>query len=247
MTEPLAGRRVLVTRPLDGAESLIDRLEALGATPILAPTMVTVPAEPIGPLGDALQELSTFDWLVLTSPTAVSYWLQLAGGLDWPKVATVGEATAQGLRAAGREVAFVASRATGADLAVELLAHGATGRFLLPRSDRALPVLPDRLRAAGADVVQVDLYRTLPRRWTAAERAAVAAGVDLVLLMSPSAVQGLVEQGMDAAWLERVRLVAIGPTTAEAAVRLLGRIDAVGEPPCVEGMLAALVQIGRDC
>ena len=43
MNHPLAGLRVVVTRPENQAEELCDRLHALGAEPIIFPTIAIVP------------------------------------------------------------------------------------------------------------------------------------------------------------------------------------------------------------
>ncbi len=74
-------------------------------------------------------------------------------------------------------------------------------------------MLADGLVAAGHDVESVIAYRTVVRRPPAAEVARLAT-VDAVVLASGTAAQGYVEAlGL----ATRAVLVAIGPTTAEAA------------------------------
>jgi uroporphyrinogen-III synthase/uroporphyrinogen III methyltransferase/synthase len=93
-------------------------------------------------------------------------------------------------------------------------------RVLVPRPAEGRPELVDGLRAAGADVLAVEAYRTLP---AAPETLApladwIEAGeVDAVAFASPSAVRAVVAAlAGRVTVLSRCLLAAIGPTTADA-------------------------------
>ncbi|MBC7543184.1 MAG: uroporphyrinogen-III synthase [Candidatus Sericytochromatia bacterium] len=241
---PLTGKRVLITRAHPGAETLANRLTALGAEVVLAPTIAIEPIADPAPLFAQVARLTAADWVVITSPTAARLWALCTGTVTVPaRLAAIGEATAAELRSQGLPVAFTGARATGAALASSLLSLGPTGRFLLPRSDKAVADLPIKLRSAGADVIECDLYRTVSRPWTADEVRAVGAGVDAVTVMSPSALDGLLSQPGVTLWLSRARLVAMGPTTASAVTARLGRPDAVADPPSIEALIASLCAV----
>ena len=62
---------MLVTRAAHQASELADRLRALGATPILIPTIEIAPPSSYAPLDAALCELATFDCVAFTSANAV--------------------------------------------------------------------------------------------------------------------------------------------------------------------------------
>jgi uroporphyrinogen-III synthase len=68
---PLANKRILITRTRHQASELAATLEALGAIPILIPTIEIVPPETYAPLDAALAQLEAFDWLLFTSANAV--------------------------------------------------------------------------------------------------------------------------------------------------------------------------------
>src|SRR6185503_20849189 len=72
----LQNKRILVTRTRQQASGLAAQLEALGATPILIPTIEIVPPETFTPLDDALAQLETYDWLIFTSANAVEAFHQ---------------------------------------------------------------------------------------------------------------------------------------------------------------------------
>lgn len=172
-------------------------------------------------------------WLVLTSAngvdavvTALQQWgagagLQLLAG---HRLAAVGPATAAKLSELGLPTALVPDVHTGdalGDALAPLLQPGQ--RAVLPRGNLASPVLPDKLRAAGAAVSELIVYNTVPDyNGFAAVRSALQSGaVDTVVFTSPSAVAACIEAlGAGAvASLQACTLAAIGPVTALALER----------------------------
>jgi len=225
----LAGLRVLVTRPLEGAADLERILAAAGATVVTVPTVrIDDPPDP-EPLRAAAAALASYDWVVLTSANAAGRLFDAArvspGGPDAlraSRVAAIGSATAAALREAGVEPALMPESYTAAALADALLARGVRGsRILLARSAVAPSSLPARLRDAGARVDDVPAYTTSVEEASRAPLLELieAETVDWITFASSSAV---------AAWVELVgprtrgaRVAAIGPVTADT-VRELG-------------------------
>jgi uroporphyrinogen-III synthase len=68
---PLTNKRILITRASHQASDLAAQLEALGATPILIPTIEIIPPASFAALDAALTCLRTYDWLLFTSANAV--------------------------------------------------------------------------------------------------------------------------------------------------------------------------------
>ena len=69
----LAGRKIVVTRASRAAGALCGLLRQRGASPLLYPCIDFLPPQDPAPLERALEALAAgkFDWLVLTSTTAV--------------------------------------------------------------------------------------------------------------------------------------------------------------------------------
>ena len=227
--EPLAGKRVVVTRAPEQSQELVDALENLGAEVLLMPVVSFAPPEDSTELDAALRNKKDFDWMLFTSQNAVRFVFLRACELSHvqpvqpprPKVAAVGWATAQAAKNLDLRVDFVAQTQTGESLAAELRDQMVGKRVLLPRSDRVDDRLPDALREAGAQVKEVVAYRTLrpasldPEILGAVRRAEVAA----VVFASPSAYHNLaafVPAAELAALSERVQFAAIGSTTTRA-------------------------------
>ena len=68
---PLTNKRILITRTRSQASGLAAQLEALGATPILIPTIEIISPATYAPLDAALAQLGSYDWLLFTSANAV--------------------------------------------------------------------------------------------------------------------------------------------------------------------------------
>src|ERR1035441_11118859 len=82
VNQPLAGRRVLVTRALHQAGKLSEGLRALGAEAVEVPVLEIRPPVSFEPLDVALHQLKSYDWLILTSANAVRAVAEPAGGLE---------------------------------------------------------------------------------------------------------------------------------------------------------------------
>ncbi|MGD0427664.1 MAG: uroporphyrinogen-III synthase [Candidatus Acidiferrales bacterium] len=227
--EPLAGKRIVVTRAAEQSQELADALENLGAEVLLMPTVSFAPPADSAELDAAMQNKKDFDWVLFTSQNAVRFVFLRACELSHvqpvqalrPKIAAVGVATAQAARNLDLRVDFVAQTQTGESLAAELRDQLVGKRVLLPRSDRVDDRLPDALREAGAQVKEVVAYRTLrpesldPEILSAVRKAEVAA----VVFASPSAYHNLaafVPAAELVALSQRVEFATIGSTTTRA-------------------------------
>lgn len=222
--------RVALTMQAGRLEPLAEALAAHGLEPVAAPLIETRPRSEARAEAAALLALP---WLLVTSRSTVEAWAALGLAWDGPRVGAVGDATAAALRAARADVALVAETPTGAGLAAAFLARpDARGPVGLPQGSRARPELRDALEAAGVATRPVTVYDTTARAWDGGE-------VGAVVLASPSAVAALPERIARAA-----RLVALGPTTAEAA-RARGWSCAAAPTPDADGVLAALAPQGE--
>jgi uroporphyrinogen-III synthase len=194
--------RILVTR-----EELVARVEALGHDALFC-ELIRVEA-----LGDDPVDASAYDWLVVTSRNGAR---ELARrGVTANRIAAIGPATADALRANGLRVDFVATTHTQEGLRDEL----PDGTLLLAAAE-----------GARRDVLEADflpLYRTIELRPDPPE-------VDVALLMSGSAARALAATGA------RVPVVAIGPQTASEARTAGLQVVAVAAAHDLDGLVQAL-------
>jgi len=232
---PLAGRRIVVTRP--EAKPLVDELIGLGAEVTLVPLIEIRPADDRRALEDALARLETYDWLILTSVnTVAALGDSLHVGLSpRVRVAAIGPVTADAIRERGIEPAFVATRASE-DIAGGL-GRIEGSRILLPQADIADPHLADELRGKGAEVDAVIAYRTVlvePPMWGILPLRIA----DAVVLASGSACRSLAAAGGAG---EGVLLVCIGPKTAKVAREVGLKVGLVADETTSDGIIRTLV------
>ena len=260
MSRALEGRRIVITRAREQAGDLARALEARGAVVVLAPVIRIEPLPQLGALRAALAGLSAYRWVVFTSQNAVQIVFDrlVAWGLG-PRafattaVAAIGSATGEALAQRGVVPALVPDEFVGEALAEALVARGGGGgggglagsRVLVPSAQEARDVLAAGLRAHGAIVDVVPVYRTLPAAAELSELAVdLALGeIDAVTFTSSSTVRYFVDLvGRRAATSGRFVAAVIGPVTAGTA-RELGLGDVVeGEPHTVPGLVDALVR-----
>lgn len=247
---PLAGLRVLVTRAAGQAGDLSARLRAAGAEPVEVAVIQIVPPDDVAPLDDALRRLPEYDWVLFTSSNTVeAVFARLdALGLDArafeaTRVAAIGTATAERLRARGVRVDYVPDRFVAEALLEGLITRGVAGqRVLLPRAEHARDVLPNGLRSVGATVDVVVAYRTEIPPDAPGLRALEAGEIDVVTLTSSSTARNLVALASGRVDLiNRARVACIGPITAATAREVGLRVDLVAEEHTIPGLVAALV------
>ncbi len=257
---PLFGRRVVVTRAESQSQTLTELLTEAGASVRPLPLLDFAPPSDPRPLALALEALRARAYAValFTSRNAVSRFFDAlraarldARALGGCLVASVGEGTAEALRAEGIVADVVAAEARAEGLLAALGTHPGLAlvgaRVLLPRAEQARSVLVDGLRAAGCTVDVAPVYRTVPASRDAgpALRHALSAGeVDAVVLTAGSAVASLCDLlGDDApALLARIAVVSLGPVTTQA-LRARGiAVAAEAATPSDAGLLDALCQ-----
>jgi uroporphyrinogen-III synthase len=251
---PLDGKRIVVTRSLEQARELKDRLEKLGATVLLFPAVSFSEPPDAAPLDHAIAALPSFDWILFTSANAVRFFagrcrkFNLAlEDLVRPRCAAVGPATATAAAAEGFAISYVAREFVGTALAHEMGGALAGKRILLPRSDRAGRALPEALAGIGAQITEVVAYRTggVGVAEPGVLDAMREARVDVVSFFSPSAVDNIREElGAEAASRlgARAAFAAVGPVTS-AALRTAGLPARIEAPlATAESMAKAIVK-----
>lgn len=167
---PLHNKTILVTRAASQSGDFCDRLHHQGATVIEMPTLEIVPPSSWTPLDEAIAQLSTFDWLILTSANGVhAFFDRLAqsptgtADLNTVKIAVVGKKTARSLaeyqyRPDFTPPNFVADSLISTFPQPEALT---TARILFPRVESGgRTVLVNEFTTKGATVVEVPAYQS---------------------------------------------------------------------------------------
>jgi len=165
---PLAGTRILVGRARHQASSLSAGLRSLGASVVEIPFIEIRKPQSFQPLDDALKNLKRYDWLILTSVNGVeAMWERrrkfrlTRRHFEHLQIAAIGPATKRALVKNGLTVKMVPEEYV-AESVVRGLRDKVSGKcVLLVRAKVARDVIPEQLRAAGAEVDVVEAYETV--------------------------------------------------------------------------------------
>lgn len=235
---PLAGFTVGVTAARR-ADELGTMLERRGACVVHGPALRIVPVADDTRLQDATRDLIARPPDITVATTGIGYrgWVEAADGwgLGEDLLAALGSGTllargpkARGaIRASGLVDAWSPASESTAEVLDHLLAGDLTGsRIAVQLHGEPLPDVVEALELAGAEVVQIPVYRWLPPADLGPlDRlldCTLAGGIDALTFTSAPAAAGLLaradERGVRAELIDALRgpvlALAVGPVTA---------------------------------
>jgi uroporphyrinogen-III synthase len=190
--KPLAGLKILVTRPRDQSVMLAQRIEQEGGIPLLFPLLEITPVEDTKTLHQQVTRLAQFNLAVFISPNAVKYGMtaiRAASGLPQGlRVATVGQGSAKALRDLGIVNVIAPSECFDSEglLALPELQNIAGWRVMIFRGDGGRELLGETLRARGATVEYAACYRRRKPQWNTS--ALLDAAPDAITVTSSEAL-----------------------------------------------------------
>lgn len=253
--KPLFGKRVLITRALNQSKGFVEKIRALGGEPLVFPMVKMVPPQKKQQLDQALLQLDKFDWLIFTSVNGVTFFFKRMKEkqidirkLAHIKLAAVGPKTKRALEERGLFVDCMPNQHVAEALVEALRSVVSAGdKVLLPRANIARNVLPSELEKMGCQVEEVHAYDTLPAIENAEEvvRALREGSIHFITFTSSSTVRYFQRAIAKAthSWrtlLENVKIICIGPITAQTAKEIGFTVHAVADPYTIEGLVKAI-------
>lgn len=260
--DTLAGVRVLVGRARHQASALSAGLRELGAEVLEIPFIEIRKPRSFRALDSALENLSEYDWLILTSVNGVdAVWERLrtllVGGkrMRHLKVAAIGPATAEAIERHGVKVNVVPREYVAESVVASLRRKVKGKRVLLARAKVARDVIPRELRRLGAQVDVVEAYETVtPPKSRYRLRAALQSSKrrpDVITFTSSSTVRNFVALLGRAGGrgrkniLNGVRLASIGPVTSSTLREFDLPVDIQAAKYTIPGLIKAIAASKR--
>ena len=253
---PLTNKAILVTRAVEQSSKFTTLLEKQGAKVREMPALVITAPSSWRALDNAIADLASFDWLILTSANGVKYfWSRLndVRALAGVKIAVVGKKTAATLSEHNIQPDFIPPNFV-ADSLVETFPENLSGKkILFPRVETGgRAVLVKELSNQGASVVEVPAYESkCPEKidgnvWYALQNKQI----DIVTFASSKTVRNfyqLLAQELAGNTnvndlLQDVAIASIGPQTSKTCDELLGRVDIEAEIYTLEGLTEAITK-----
>jgi len=235
----LQGKRVLLTCSESIMDNAICQVVDFGGKPLARPMIRLSLCDEIK---NKLSEINRYDWLVLTSPASVNFFMNmvLKEGIDLrhiPKIMTCGPGSSRALKVYGIMPELSPPMIYSAEGLAEVLSDiDFTGQKILRlRSEKAGTLLADVLRDKRADVDDEILYENEFIKY------AELPEFDIVFFASASAVDSYVEQaGADS--LKEKFILTIGDPTADALTKYGLSCDCVADKATVNGAVESLAR-----
>jgi uroporphyrinogen-III synthase len=258
---PLRGLRVLVGRARHQASVLSSGLSDLGAEVLEIPLIEIRKPRSYKSLDRALQNLSDYDWLILTSVNGVeALWQRLRKlridpkHLGYLNIAAIGSATGRAIEDRGLKVNVVPKEYVAESVVASLRRKVKGKRVLLARARVARDVIPRELRKLGARVDVVEAYETIvPQSSGKRLRAAMTGGKnrpDVITFTSSSTARNFVAllatgrgrgRPRHTDEFDGVLLASIGPVTSSTLRGLGLRVDIEAREYAIPGLIEAIV------
>ncbi|OKH32034.1 uroporphyrinogen-III synthase [[Phormidium ambiguum] IAM M-71] len=252
---PLTDKTILVTRAAGQSSDFCHLLQRQGAMVIEMPALeITAPSSWFA-LDEAIANLHTFNWLILTSTNGVDYFfsrLQDKGkdvsALAGVKIAVVGKKTAASLEQYGLSADFIPPNFVADSLVENFPEQLPNQKILFPRVETGgREVLVQELTAKGAELVEVPAYQSgCPSAITPEVLQALQQQtIDIITFASSKTVQyfyQLVQDKLPVEKLEKFIIASIGPQTSKTCQQLFGKVDIEATEYTLGGLSEAIVK-----
>jgi uroporphyrinogen-III synthase len=256
---PLNGTRILVGRARHQSSSLSYGLRSLGASVVEIPFIEIHKPESYQPLDNALKNIKSYDWLILTSANGVeAMWQRLRKlriarrRLKRLQIAAIGPATKKAIVKHGLKVKMVPEEYVAESVVKGLRDKVKGKRIVLIRARVARDVIPEELRAAGAEVDVVEAYETVvPERSRARLQALMknaARRPHIVTFTSSSTAKNFAEllgpvkpKSGGGGLIKSVQFASIGPVTSATLRELQMPVAIEAREFTMGGLIRAIV------
>ena len=261
-TLPLAQKTVLITRAKEQSSQFSLLLQQQGANTIEMPALEIFPPSSWEELDLAIETLSSFDWLILTSANGVNFFFQRLRELGKDmrvlgniKIAVVGKKTASCLQQYHLTPDFIPPNFIADQLIDHFPENLSHQKILFPRVETGgREILVKELQKQEANIIEVPAYQSgCPEKidvqaWEALQNKQV----DIITFASSKTVKNfyqLLERAINTnnktdilSLLDNICLASIGPQTSKTCYELLERVDLEAKEYTLEGLTKEIVK-----
>ena len=245
----LTGQRILITRSAEDCDAWATSLEKAGAIPIIFPCITCEEIENPAAINSLIEDLKITDWIVFTSRRGAFSFAKILEiiGKDslssYTKIAVIGPGTNDSVISCFGRVDLIARDGTAESLGKTLASvlqkpiQKVTPKILILLAENAGNTLEQILTEAGCKCTRINVYRTVPANTRTMKQSLSKLSADKILLASPSAVTGLINQiDLDTP----AEIFTIGPSTSRAAQAADLVVTAEASHPSLEGLMETI-------
>ncbi len=252
MSQPLFGKRIVITRDRTGNEQFASLLSAEGAEAIAFDTIRIIDRTRETQVQQTLTQVSNFDWIFFTSANGIRYVFSALArmnhdvrALTGPKIACIGGESASCLAEFGVRADFVPTRYTSRAMVEELSKQESLAgkKIVLLRSGIAPDDLPRALIQRGAIVTDCPVYTVESQTNDPSMLLSQLSNnqIDWITFTSSSTVRSFFEPiPPDGVCASKVQIASIGSETTRQLKDLGVRVDLEAAVHTVRGMVDAM-------
>ncbi|MGE7759027.1 uroporphyrinogen-III synthase [Peribacillus sp. NPDC097895] len=248
--QPLKDYQVLITRGKGQADGLKDSIEKNGGTPLLVPLLEFTLPDHVEDVQQRLDELNTYDWIILTSQNGVEFFFNLLGKkpVRLPKIAVIGSKTEVALKRHGYKADFVPTQFVAEGFVSEFIPLLESGtRVLLAKGNLARAVIAETINEAGASCDEVIIYHTVLPGSSEKQLVQLITNheIDIITFTSSSTVNHflqIMERHELGTYIDRIIIACIGPIAAKTAAKHGLSVDVCPAVYTTEAMVADIIR-----
>ena len=245
----LTGQRILITRSAEDCSAWATCLEKAGAIPIIFPCITCEETENPTVINSLIEDLKITDWIVFTSRRGASSFAKILEKIgkdnlsSQTNIAVIGPGTNDSVISFFGRVDLIARDGTAESLGKTLASvlqktiRKRIPRILILLAENASNTLEQILTEAGCKCTRINVYRTVPAATRTTKQLLSKFSADKILLASPSAVTGLINQ-IDLDTLAEI--FTIGPSTSRAARAADLIVTAEASRPSLDGLMETM-------
>ncbi|MEI6815697.1 MAG: uroporphyrinogen-III synthase [Bacteroidota bacterium] len=243
----LSGKHIVLTRALHQNAKFTNDLIALGAIPIIFPTIEIKTIADIALIDKAISNIRDYTFIIFTSANAAELFMMryrfVIGNIILPneiKTIAVGKSTAGVLASFGIENSKVPEAFMSKEIPA-ILGDITGNKILIPCSELAKEDLKLNLENKGAEVHSIAIYdNQIPE---SIDHSILDQPIDYLTFTSPSTVVGWIKIIADSKFIlpDYTCIVAIGEITADAAKSVGLKVDVIAKEHTTEGMISAMI------
>ncbi len=245
-TQPLFGKKIVVTRTRNQASKLSKMLTSLGARTIEFPTIEIKKLDDLSLFRKSLSSIETYNWIVFTSQNAINIFFEelFASGKDARalgniKIAVIGKASGDELKQYGLIPDMVPVKFVAESLLDEFRKYNLAGqKILIPCSADARMTLTDGLKEMGADVDRIHIYTAEKPSHTDDKLIEQVRKADIITFTSSSTAANFFSMFPETDAV----LASIGPVTTATIVEHGFNPSITADEFTIDGLVEAMVK-----
>ncbi len=245
-TQPLFGKKIVVTRTRNQASKLTGMLVSLGARVIEFPTIEIKKLNNLSPLKKSLSLIEQYNWIIFTSQNAINIFFDelFTSGKDvralgGNKIAVIGKASGDELKKYGILPDMIPDKFVAESLLDEFSKYNITGqKILIPCSSDARMTLTDGLKEMGANVDRIHIYSAEIPQIIDEKLMDEVKKADIITFTSSSTASNFFTMFPET----KAILASIGPVTTETIVKYGFKPAITADEFTINGIVDALIK-----